>query len=120
MRRLPLVPLSIALCACASSPPPAPSPPSDAVAARASGNNGNTRLLTESECQSLGQWIADACHDRANMDRSAQAEGWCGEVVRGIAEGGTWVADCAKHIQYLDSVCFRGTTKVRSLMQCDS
>jgi hypothetical protein len=113
-----LLSLSSAVGACASTPPPAAPPPSEAANAQ---GDSNTRALTRSECESLGQWIVAACHERINMDRSEQAEGWCGEVVRGTSEGGTWVtAECMKHIKYMDDVCFRSTTKVRTLMDCDT
>jgi hypothetical protein len=114
---LPLL-LSSALGACASQPPPAASAPSEAPIAH---GDSSTRALTQSECESLGQWIVAACHERVNMDRSEQAEGWCGEVARGTSEGGTWVSgQCMKHIKYMDAVCFRSTTKVRTLMDCDT
>ncbi|SRR5258708_3231258 len=103
--------------ACASQPPPA----TPASAPPSTHEDSGMRALSKSECESLGEWIVAACHDRANMDRSSQAEGWCGEVSRGTSEGGTWVADeCMKHIKYMDAMCFRGTTKVRILMDCDT
>lgn len=92
-------------------------PPATGVTAVQPKNNP-ARLLTESECQSLGAWMADACQTRPN-ERSARVEGWCSDVLRGV-ENGSWVSgDCAKHITYIDSTCFRSTTNVHDLMECD-
>src|SRR5579863_5839612 len=117
VRRVLLV-ASVALSAsCGSNQPPPATPPSVSAPPP---SDPATRALTESECESLAQWIVDACRERASL-RSAQDDGWCGEVERGTtAENRSWLADCVKHVTYIDNACFRGTTSVRSLMSCDS
>jgi hypothetical protein len=51
--------------------------------------------------------------------RGARVHGWCTDVLRGV-ESGAWVTgDCVKHVKYIDSVCFRGTTGVHDMMACD-
>ncbi len=112
--------LAFSVPACAGETPPAASqtPASPSPAARPSSADDPTRALTKAECQSLGQWMADACASRPN-ERSARVEGWCSDILRGVGDG-TWVSgDCMKNIKYIDSVCFRGTTKVFSMMDCD-
>lgn len=76
-----------------------------------------TRPLTDDECKALGQSITDACH--GTNTRSAQFEGWCTDVIHGI-DTGSWLADCAKHIKYMDAVCITSNTSIRSMMDCDS
>jgi hypothetical protein len=119
VRRLALISVSaivFAGVACASqSPPPAASPTE-----QQGQNDVRPHSLTTADCTSLVQWIAEACHDRANMDRSSQAEGWCSDMTRVAAEGGSWIDDCAKHVKEIDAACIRSTTKVRSMMDCDA
>src|SRR5579863_9032363 len=81
--------------ACASNePPPAaphpvPRPPSDPAA----------QSLTKAECESLSQWIGEACQGRASL-RSARVDGWCGDVERGsLGDDAPWIADCVKHVK---------------------
>jgi hypothetical protein len=112
-----------AAAACAGTEPPAETPSS----APPSGASGATsrqaaddaaRPLTATECESLGQWIAAACAGQPHT-RLAQVDSWCGDIARTVGDG-TWVTDdCTKHIRYMDSVCFRSTTMVRALMDCD-
>ncbi|HEV3189656.1 MAG TPA: hypothetical protein VGY54_04120, partial [Polyangiaceae bacterium] len=60
------------------------------------------------------------CHDPTHHDGSAQAEGWCGDVARRTTQTDqSWIADCAEHVKVMDEACFRSTTAVRSLMECD-
>jgi hypothetical protein len=92
-------------------------PPATGVTA-AQPKDGPGRLLTESECQSLGHWMADACQSRPN-ERSARVDGWCSDVLRGVETGAWTTRDCAKHITYIDSTCFRSSTNVHDLMECD-
>jgi hypothetical protein len=107
--------------ACGASTPPAASPstsnPSGVTAAQPSSDPA--RALDERECRSLGQWLVDACENRSNQ-RSARVDGWCSDVRRGV-ESGAWIAgDCVKHIKYMDAVCFRSTTGVSNMMECDN
>jgi hypothetical protein len=76
-----------------------------------------TRHLTTDECKSLGQSITDACH--GTNTRSAQFEGWCSDVMTGI-DTGSWIADCEKHVRYMDAVCITSNTSIRSMMDCDA
>ncbi len=71
-----------------------------------------------SECTSLGQSLADACDNRPN-ERSAKVEGWCSEILRGVADRSWMSRDCVKNIKYMDAMCFRGATNVLSMMACD-
>ena len=115
---LPLV-LVAAACAGRSVPPDtasAPAPSSEATSGSAS--DDPMRSLTKSECQSLGQWMSDACASRPN-ERSARVEGWCSDILRGVGDGTWMTGECAKSIKYIDSVCFRGTTHVHDMMECD-
>ncbi len=106
--------------ACASREPtravaPAPS------AAPTLGADNPSRVLQRSECGSLVAWILDVCHDPTRHDGSAQAEGWCGDVARRNTQADqSWIADCAEHLKVMDEACFRSTTAVRSLMECDA
>jgi hypothetical protein len=69
----------------------------------------------------LAAWILDVCHDPTRHDGSAQAEGWCGDVARRNTQADqSWIADCAEHVKVMDEACFRSTTAVRSLMECDA
>jgi hypothetical protein len=112
--------LSLALSAACGSKEPVPAAAPASTASPANSDEP-TRGLTNAECESLAQWIVDACHERANLDRSTEAEGWCSDVERrSTAEDRSWIADCTKHIKYIDRACFRSTTKVRSFMACDS
>jgi hypothetical protein len=98
----------------AEGPPAAPA--SGVTAPQPASNSG--RALDESECRSLGRWLADACQNRPN-ERSARVDGWCSDILGGV-ESGAWVTgDCMKHIRYIDSTCFRSTTGVHELMACD-
>jgi PBP1b-binding outer membrane lipoprotein LpoB len=110
----------VLLGACASTEPPPPvSPAASASAAPAA--ESPTRALSKSECESLAQWIIDACHERSNFDRSTQAEGWCGETERrATVDDHPWIVDCVKNVKLIDSVCFRSNTRIRSLMDCES
>jgi hypothetical protein len=101
--------------ACAhTDPTPPASPPKSSSA-----SNDPNRALTESECQSLGQELADKCRDRPSS-RSARIEGWCSELLRGM-DNGSWVAhDCVEHIRYMDSECMRSATNVPNMMDCES
>jgi hypothetical protein len=101
--------------ACAGTPPPAPPP--TGVAASQPSDNPN-RALSQSECESLGRFLADNCANRPN-ERSARVDGWCSDVMRTV-EDGTWVPhDCLKSIKYMDSVCFQSAGNVHSMMACD-
>jgi hypothetical protein len=103
------------LAACGSKPPPPAVPQSPATSAESP-----TRPLTTSECEALAQWIAAACHDQEAL-RSAQIDGWCSDIERRTtAEDRSWIAECVKHVKYMDNACFRSTTSIRNLMDCDS
>jgi hypothetical protein len=107
------------LGACAGSGPAAQTPSDERSGAtsRQAADNPD-RKLTSSECESLGQWIAQVCADHPNT-RSSQIDGWCGDMVRTVGDG-TWVGECTEHVKYFDAVCFRSTTQIRALMDCDS
>jgi len=103
--------------ACGGSTP-APSAPSPAASASTGTSDNPNRALSESECRSLGAWLADACQNRPN-ERSARVDGWCSEIVNGV-ENGSWVPrDCLKHIRYMDSECLRDARNVHVMMDCD-
>jgi len=102
----------------AASPSPETSTDGPAGATSKQASDDPARALTPDECQSLGEWIAQACQNHENA-RSAQIDGWCSDMTRGV-DGGSWQSgDCAKHVKYMDMVCFRSTTDVGSLMDCD-
>jgi len=115
MTRRRLLLASVALSAACGGNEPPPATPHAAPA-----SDSATRNLTNGECESLAQWIVEACQNRASL-RSAQIDGWCEEVERRSTEQDRpWIADCVKHVTYIDNACFRGTRSVRSLMDCDS
>lgn len=104
--------------ACGGSTPPAEFPPSQSAASSApAAKNDANRPLSSDECQSLGEWVAQACQTRPN-ERSARVDGWCTEVTLGVDKG-SWQRDCRKHIRFMDSACFKSTTQVHSMMDCD-
>jgi hypothetical protein len=118
------LPLVVALAACAGAEP-SPKDPSSADSHSGAGatsrqaSDDAARPLTKAECDSLGEWLVDVCNNRPNS-RSAQIDGWCSDAVRTVGDG-TWASgDCAAHVKYVDYVCFRSTTSVRNLMDCDS
>ncbi|MBV9948565.1 MAG: hypothetical protein JOZ69_17075 [Myxococcales bacterium] len=77
------------------------------------------RALSRPECESLAGVIVDACNNRGN-DRSAELDGWCSDMVRRNAEGGTWVEDdCAKHVKYMDYFCFQAAKNAHAMLDCD-
>jgi hypothetical protein len=116
MRPVPVVGCLVVLASCGSGTPKADAPPASASAPR---DAGDDPTLTQDECTSLAEWIGEACHERANQDRSTRAEGWCSDVA-GSGESQTkWVADCAKHVKKSDDMCFRSSPKVRLMMTCD-
>ena len=110
--------------ACGSSQT-TPATPSNADGDSTDGHSGSTskqggdnaaRLLTHDECAQLGQLVSDTCRDV--HARSAQVEGWCGDVVSSY-DAGSWVDDCTKHIHLIDSMCFRTANNARGMMSCD-
>jgi hypothetical protein len=104
----------IVAVACGGSTPP-PSPPPSAPAKSA--NNPN-RPLSRAECQSLGELIVGACHDRPN-ERSSRVDGWCGEYERGMESGSFVPGDCTKHVRYMDAQCFQSAKNVHAMVDCD-
>ena len=106
--------------ACAGRPSPsagAPDPRATGVTASRPSDNP-ARALTTSECASLGQWMSEACESRSN-ERSARVDGWCSDIVRGVADS-SWVSgDCVKNVKYMDATCYRSATNVHSMMACD-
>jgi hypothetical protein len=104
-------------CLACGSATPAPSTPPTAKAQNAT---GSARPLTGDECQALAEHILDACHNRGN-DRSSQDEGWCSDIERRtLPDDRSWIKGCTGHVTVIDEACFRSTTVVRSLMDCDS
>jgi hypothetical protein len=121
-RTLYLLPILTALVACAASEPSPPKDPSSqagqGAASKQPEDNAN-RALTKAECESLGEYLVDVCKNRPNS-RSSKIDGWCSDTVSTVGTG-SWVTDdCVKHIKYFDSVCFRSTTSISALMDCDS
>ena len=106
-----------ALAGCGGSTPPPSAPTPGASASSASGANPN-RALSATECQSLGQMLAEACQTRPN-ERSARVEGWCTDLLRGVEDGSWFTGDCRKHIKYMDAECLRSAANVHILMDCD-
>lgn len=106
-----------AATACGGSTPPAETPSATSAPRSAPAGSDNNRPLTGDECQSLGEWVAQACQTRPN-ERSARVDGWCTDVLMGVDKG-SWQRDCRKHIRFMDSACFKSTTKVHSMMDCD-
>ncbi len=118
---LSLLPMLVAVAACAASEPSPKDPSTQAgpgAASKQPADNAN-RALTKAECESLGEYLVDVCKNRPNS-RSSKIDGWCSDTVSSIGTG-SWVTDeCVQHIKYFDSVCFRSTTSISSLMDCDS
>ncbi|MDP9152435.1 MAG: hypothetical protein M3O36_21120 [Myxococcota bacterium] len=108
------------LAGCASKDPPRAMAPPGSPAPAAPNADDAARPLTGGECQSLAQWIVGACQERGN-DRSSQVDGWCSDVVSRAASGDdAWVKDdCVPHIKYMDAACFRSTTSIRAMIDCD-
>jgi hypothetical protein len=107
----------VLLAACGSKEPPPAVPPHPAAPAP---TEAPARPLTNGECEALAQWILDACHDRAGH-RSAQIDGWCSDIERRTIPGDrSWIAECVKNVKYMDNACFRSTTSISNLMDCDS
>src|SRR5689334_13817037 len=76
----------------------AAAPPESTAATSAQRPDDPNRGLSKPECDSLAGTIVDACNGRGN-DRSAELDGWCSDMLRRNAEGGTWVEDdCLKHV----------------------
>jgi hypothetical protein len=124
MKTLAVLLLAGAAACGGNTPPPAASPsstsagssePSGATAQQ--GADNPARKLTHDECLSLGQSVTDSCH--GTNTRSAELEGWCSDVIAGIGAG-TWVADCEKHVRYMDAVCITSNSSIRSMMDCDA
>jgi hypothetical protein len=116
MRPVPVVWCLLLLASCGSGgKPKADAPPTATSAARA----GDDPTLTHDECVSLAEWIGESCHERANMDRSSRAEGWCSDVAGSGENESKWVADCEKHVKRSDDMCLRSSPKVRLMMTCD-
>jgi hypothetical protein len=118
---LSLLPMLAAVAACAGSEPSPKDPssqPATGAASKQAEDNAN-RALTKAECASLGDYLVDVCKNRPNS-RSSKIDGWCSDTVSAVGSG-SWVTDeCVQHIKYFDSVCFRSTTSVSALMDCDS
>jgi hypothetical protein len=102
--------------ACAGATPPPSSDPTGVAAKQPSDDPG--RALSKAECDSLGQWLAESCSNRPN-ERSARVDGWCSDIMHGVADG-SWVPhDCLNNVKYMDSVCFQSATNVKNMMDCD-
>src|ERR1043166_9048358 len=101
--------------ACGTTTPPPKAPTPDGTMSQQPSDDAS-RSLTEAECASLGQSIVEACH--GTNTRSAQFGGWCGDVAQGV-DSGTWIAECQKHMKYMDAVCFTSNPGIRAMMDCD-
>jgi hypothetical protein len=76
--------------------------------------------LTQGECESLGQWMLEACEKQGNT-HSSQIEGWCSNVTHHVTGDGTWVADeCLPHIRRMDAECIKSTDSVKNMMDCET
>jgi hypothetical protein len=123
-----LVPLLSALAVSASAcggsaQSPAASPASSEGSSESSAGthkahqaDEGSRLLTEPECQKLGQWVSEACQSRPN-DRSAKVDGWCSDVMHGMSDG-SWVDGCEKRVTKIDSMCLESSSNVHIMMDC--
>jgi len=116
---LPVLMMLMAGAACGASTTPHAKGPGEGSGATAEqpADTKATRALTHEECEQLGQSIIDTCH--GTNTRIATIEGWCSDVIAGVGVG-TWVADCEKHIKYVDAVCFSSTDSAKSKKDCDS
>ena len=114
---------SLGIIACGGAPPapakaaPAPEAAPATGATMAQPQEDPARPLNVGECETLGEWIAEACHGGGS--RSAQVEGWCSDVVARVSAG-SWRDDCPKHVHYMDLVCFLGSSTARSMMSCNN
>jgi hypothetical protein len=124
MKALAILVIVAGATACGASEP-APATPTGATsnpnsdgtgAANAQGSDNPNRPLTRDECQELGQYISDVCHE--NHSRQARIEGWCTDVVTRQSSG-TWGDECTKTVKYMDSVCFRSASNPSAMMVCD-
>ena len=117
MRIATLVVAGILSAACGGKETPAESPSNDTSSSTSS--NDGSRRLTKSECDSLAHSIVDACNNRGN-DRSAEADGWCSDMVAKNSGEGTWVSnDCVPHFRVMDRFCFEGSKNAHGMMVCD-
>jgi len=107
-------------CGGSAAPPvakaPAPAQPA-AGATMAQPADDTKRPMTASECDTLGQWIAEGCHGGGS--RSARVEGWCSDVVARVTSG-SWTDACVQHVHRVDTVCFLGSDSPSTMMACDS
>jgi hypothetical protein len=102
-----------------SAPPPKYSGAQPTAAASAAADESD-RPLTQSECESLGQWMLAACNNQGNT-HSSQLEGWCSNVTHHVTGDGTWVNDeCLAHIRRMDAECIKSTDSVRNMMDCET
>lgn len=74
------------------------------------------RPMTKDECDELGAYITQVCHD--THTRQARIDGWCSDMVARTSAG-TFTDDCAQHLTYMDSVCYRSTDNAPGMMMCD-
>ncbi len=76
--------------------------------------------LTRSECESLGQWMLEACDKQGNT-HSSQIEGWCSNVTHHVTGDGTWLdEECLPHIRRMDAACMKSSDSVKNMMDCES
>lgn len=116
--------LAVGATACAASQPAATTPASakhspatqsDVGATNLQGQEDPKRALTSSECEELGGWITQVCHETTT--RQARVEGWCSDMVARAATDG-WKSECGK-LSYMDFMCFRTVDTPQSMMTCD-
>jgi len=101
-----------------SAPPPKYSGTEPAAASAAP--TETDRPLSQSECESLGQWMLAACEKQGNT-HSSQLEGWCSNVTHHVTGDGTWVNDeCLPHIRRMDAECIKSTDSVKNMMDCET
>jgi hypothetical protein len=120
-RAIPILVVVLAPLACGpsnASPPPKYSGTTPTSSASSAADETD-RALTQSECESLGQWMLAACEKQGNT-HSSQLEGWCSNVTHHVTGDGTWVADdCLPHLRRMDAECIKSTDSVKNMMDCE-
>ena len=115
--------LAVSATACAASQPAATTPASakhsqpasDVGATNLQATDDPNRALSSGECEELGGWITQVCHD--NNSRQARIEGWCSDMVARAATE-SWASACGK-LKYMDFMCFRSSDNPSAMMTCD-
>jgi hypothetical protein len=119
MRRL-FVFFVLAAAACGTKEPPrADAPVSPPAGSQTATSDDAARPLDQGECETLGRYIADTCENRGNA-HSQQIDRWCTDITFKVNDGRFVNDECLPHIKHIDATCFRSSTSVRNLMDCES